>query len=474
MVATLTSLSIALLATLAQANSPNGYGSGASGPVIKVDTGCKYQEFDGTGVSEAFQRGLVIHELNAASQKLVLDYLFTTKGAGMTILRNGLGSATDDPFDLMKSIAPVAPASNSSELNFIPLPREDEYQVWLSHQAIARGVNTIYADAWSADGYMKTNGTDSYGGYLCGVTNTSCATGDWRQAYADKIVKYIQDYAAVGVSVNYVGFLNEPDLNTTYASMQSDGRQAADFIEVLHPTLQAAGLKTEIACCDGSGWQQNRERLTGIQEAGDEDLIGLVTAHGYSDYPSYPFNTTKHVWQTEWSTFDPINYAWYSGGDRFQSDGITWANNIHNLFAVSNANGHLYWWGAANTTDNQSLLFVNGTSEVRVTGRLWAHAHWGKQFVRQGAYRVDATVTGSSALNVTAFENTDGTTAVQVINNSNDTLSVTLQGLNFHRGAQTYLTNNNHNLTRGYAPVKRGHKGVVASVPGKSLLSFVA
>ena len=116
------------------------------------------KRYDGTGVSEAFQRGLVIHELNAAAQNLVLDFLFTTKGAGMTILRNGLGSATSDPFDLMKSIAPVAPASNSSALNFIPLPREDEYQVWLSHQAISRGVNTIYADAWSADGYMKTNG----------------------------------------------------------------------------------------------------------------------------------------------------------------------------------------------------------------------------------------------------------------------------------------------------------------------------
>ena len=155
MVVGLTALSAALLAGVVSAGGPGGYHPAPAGPKITIDTGCKYQEFDGTGVSEAFQRGLVIHELNAASQKLVLDYLFTTKGAGMTILRNGLGSAPDDPFDLMKSIAPVAPASNSSELNFIPLPREDEYQVWLSHQAIARGVNTIYADAWSADGYMK-------------------------------------------------------------------------------------------------------------------------------------------------------------------------------------------------------------------------------------------------------------------------------------------------------------------------------
>lgn len=48
--------------------------------------------------------------------------------------------------------------SRVSQLNYIPLPRDDEYQVWLSHQAIARGLKTIYADAWSADGYMKTDG----------------------------------------------------------------------------------------------------------------------------------------------------------------------------------------------------------------------------------------------------------------------------------------------------------------------------
>ena len=145
--------------------------------------------------------------------------------------------------------------------------------------------------------------------------------------------------------------------------MQSNGQQAADFIEVLYPTLKAAGLKTQIACCDGSGWEQNRERLTGIQEAGVENDLGLVTSHGYSSYPGAPFQTSKHVWQTEWSTFDNINYNWYTNGGS-QSDGIAWANRIQKLFTISNANGHLYWWGAANTTDNQSLLFVNGTSEV--------------------------------------------------------------------------------------------------------------
>ena len=130
--------------------------------------------------------------------------------------------------------------------------------------------------------------------------------------------------------------------------MQSNGQQAADFLKVLYPTLQKSGLATQIACCDGSGWEQNRERLTGIQEAGYEDTLGIVTSHGYSSYPGTPFVTDKKVWLTEWATFDNLNYNWYYNGA--QSEGLSWANNIQHTFAVSNVSAFVYWWGAANAT----------------------------------------------------------------------------------------------------------------------------
>lgn len=255
--------------------------------------------------------------------------------------------------------------------------------------------------------------------------------------------------------------------------MLSNGQQSADFLKVLYPTLKRSGLKTKIACCDATGWDIQQEILTGIQEAREEDTLGLVTGHGYSSKPTYPLGTDLKVWQTEWSTFDPINYDWYVAGN--SSEGLTWANNIQKAFTLANVTGHIYWWGAANTTDNQSLLFVNNTSEVRVTKRLWAHAHFGKQFVRKGASRIDVGVTGSNALNVSAFANTDGSTAVQVINNGNETETVTLQGLKLagRRKVVTYLTNQENDLTRGVAAIKQGGKAAVAKVPAKSLLSFL-
>ena len=91
--------------------------------------------------------------------------------------------------------------------------------------------------------------------------------------------------------------------------------------------------------------------------------------------------------------------------------------------------------------------------------------------MRYGADRISA-VSSSPSLNVTAFENSDHSTAVQVINNSNNTETVTLsvKGWHKHSHVTTYLTNQHHDLTAGVATRKGGK--VSAKVPGQSLLSF--
>lgn len=84
--------------------------------------------------------------------------------------------------------------------------------MWFSTKALGYGVKTFYADAWSAPGFMKTNGQQTSGGYLCGVTGETCASGDWRQAYANFLVQYVKYYQTAGITITHLGFLNEPDL----------------------------------------------------------------------------------------------------------------------------------------------------------------------------------------------------------------------------------------------------------------------
>lgn len=58
---------------------------------------------------------------------------------------------------------------------------------------------------------MKTNGLETGGGYLCGVTGRTCSSGDWRQAYANMLAQYVKYYQQEGVTITHLGFLNEPD-----------------------------------------------------------------------------------------------------------------------------------------------------------------------------------------------------------------------------------------------------------------------
>lgn len=87
----------------------------ASAVTVTVSTGTTYQEMDGFGFSQAFGRANDVVNLPAAQQKQTLDYLFnTTTGAGMTILRNRVGSG-----GLGDSIEPNSPGSPSATPTYV-------------------------------------------------------------------------------------------------------------------------------------------------------------------------------------------------------------------------------------------------------------------------------------------------------------------------------------------------------------------
>ena len=172
----------------------------------------------------------------------MLDLLFGTQGgAGFSILRLGIGSSPDDVYDHMESIEPVSPGSPSAPPHYV-WDCSDNSQVWLSQQAMRYGVRQIYADAWSAPGYMKTNGSDSGGGYLCGV---------------------------------------------------------------LAAALRARGLDTPIACCDTEGWAAGQQDLAQILAGpAAARYLAVATSHAYTSQPTSPLTSppgARTAWETEWA-----------------------------------------------------------------------------------------------------------------------------------------------------------------------------
>ncbi|KAF2689782.1 glycoside hydrolase family 30 protein [Lentithecium fluviatile CBS 122367] len=441
---------------------------------VTVNPATKYQPIDGFGFSAAFQRANLIVNLKEPKQSEVLNLLFnTTSGAGFSIVRNGIGSSKDSQKDYMNTILPTCPSSPSGTPDY-KWDGKDSGQLFLSQKAVSFGVKQFYANAWSAPGCMKTNNNDANGGSLCGVSGASCKSGDWKQAYANYLVKYIQLYAESGVTVTHLGFLNEPDFSTSYASMLSSGTQAAEFIKVLRPTLDKANLTSVgINCCEATGWSVANQHASQINSAGALGMVYAITSHEYTSRISGTLGTKARVWQTEYSDLNGgWSTAWYSNGG--SGDGFTWANTVFNGIVNSNLSAYIFWEGvqdrATNNNNNEKLILVDGQT-YQVSKRLWAFAQF--RVVRPGAVRIGAS--GGSNLKSGAFLNADGSVAVVIINSatSTQTVGISVTGAPVASGdVRAWYTDNTHDASETTVTV--GTDGTAsASVPGRGMVSFL-
>ncbi|RYP39590.1 hypothetical protein DL767_002138 [Monosporascus sp. MG133] len=433
---------------------------------LTVNVGSTQQQIDGFGVSQAFGRAAEFRDmLSGAPQRQGLDYLFnTTTGAGLTIIRNRIGSgpvASD-------CILPRNPGGPNATPDYV-FDEDDRGQVWFTQRAMEYGVKTIYADAWSAPGFMKTNGVEVNGGYLCGTPGHSCSSGDWRQAYANLLVQYVKFYAERGMPISQVGFLNEPDYVTSYSSMQSGANEAASFIPILYDTLGKQGFgNVSIACCDAMGWNSQRTMTQGLISQGVEKYLGYITSHMYTGDPNSPINTRLKTWQTEGADLNSRWCAtWYSNGGL--CEGMTWANKIHTGLASANLSAYIYWQGVeVNQFQASSYLVASDGRVVTPSGRLWAFAMWSR-FVRPGAYRV-ATSGSVSSTGVTAFRNADGSVVVVFLNNGGGQQSVRVSFNGFAPAvAEAYVTDNSRSMASTSAALSGG--AVTVSVPARGMLT---
>jgi O-glycosyl hydrolase len=302
------------------------------------------------------------------------------------------------------------------------------------------------------------------------VSGASCQSGDWKQAYANYLVAYINFYASAGIKYTHLAFLNEPDYTTSYASMLSSGTQAAEFIKVLRPTLDRANLTSVgINCCEATGWNIASQHAQQIASAGAESLIYAITSHEYTSRISGVMRTNARVWQSEYSDLSGSwGTAWYTNGA--SGDGFTWANTVFNGIVNSNLSAYIFWEAvqdrATNNNNNEKLILVDGQT-YQVAKRLWAFAQF--RIVRPGAIRIGTS--GGSNIKSGAFKNVDRSVAVVIINSaaSAQTLGVVLKG---YPNVQAWYTDEQHSMSP--ATVTVGSDGTAsASVPGRAMISFL-
>jgi glucuronoarabinoxylan endo-1,4-beta-xylanase len=452
-------LAVAMALTCAALNQPLANAAAAA----TIDGAVVHQPIDGFGFSQAFGRTGVIRALSAANQQQVLDLIFNRDtGAGLSIVRLGISSSGS-------SIQPTNPGGPNATPRYV-WNGDDDGQVWLSKKAQSYGVNRFYANAWSAPGYMKTNGNEANGGTLCGLQGASCGSGDWRRAYANYLVQYSKFYAQEGIRITDLGFTNEPNYTTDYSSMRFTPAQAAEFAKIVGPVAGAAGLN--LACCDPVGWNDQRSYAAPIlADAEASRWVTLHTGHHYSSAPTSPLSVgNRRTWMSEWSPGSSSSSWNTNWDDRSGYDGFTVASSIHTALTGGNVNGYVYWY-AVSLNNTRAFIQGNG-SNYSVSKRLWAMAGYSR-YIRPGATRIGAT-SGDGSLRLSAFRNSDGSLVVVGLNTgtSATSMSYTLRNSGVTTGTATpYLTNNSSNMTPQAAVAINGG-AFTATVPARSLVTY--
>jgi O-glycosyl hydrolase len=456
---------LALTATAAGATA-----SPAARVNVTISAANQFQQITGFGASEAFGQAQTVMNAPSSVQQQVLSLLYSPKtGAGLTILRNEISA------DAGITIEPNAPSSPAATPTYLSLSAvdQDQGQLWFAQQIKADyGVRNVMADAWSPPGFMKTNDSPINGGTLCGEVGATCASGDWRQAYANYLAQYAKEYAAAGDPLSYVGPENEANIGPGYDSMILTPTQTADFMQYLGSTLHRDGLTTRAECCATEGWDWAQQYAAAIEQDPFANFwTPLFTSHGYTAPPNSPlYGWSRPVWQTEWSTFESWDPAWDDGTD---ASGMSWAQDIYTGLTSANLNAFLYWWGSttpAENGDNEGLIEING-STVIPSGRLWAFANFSR-FIRPRAVRIAAS-SSDSGLEVAAFRNLNGSVAVVVLNNATTAVPATFSlSQAAGRRAIPWLTDATDDVAVQPAiPVTDGTFD--ATVPPRSLVTYV-
>ncbi|MDV6169657.1 glycoside hydrolase family 30 beta sandwich domain-containing protein [Flavobacterium sp. DG1-102-2] len=384
-------------------------------PSISVDFAQQYQEIEGFGAALTGSSANVINALPAAQKQALLKDLFSpAEGIGLSYLRLTIGASDFSLNDFTYNDLPEGSTDANLENFSIAADEVDVIPVLQSILTYAPNIK-IMGSPWSAPAWMKTSGTLG-GGSL---------KPEWYDTYGNYFVKYINAYAAKGISIDAVTPQNEPLHETTgYPTMKMTSGEQAEFIKSsLGPKFQAAGLNTKIIAYDHN-FDVPSYPTDIYADAAASQYVDGAAFHAYAGnvgamgqvHASYP---NKNLYFTEvsggqWSPDFAENLKWNTE-NIFIGTTKNWSKNVLLWNLALNTNHGPTNGGCA---DCRGVVTINSSGAITKNVEYYTLAHFSK-FVRPGAKRVSSTEFDNSlSLKNVAFVNTDGSKVLVVLNTS--------------------------------------------------------
>ena len=411
---------------------------------VTVSDGKTYQTWEGFGGAFNEKGWSYLSMLSQGDRDQAMKLLYGDDGARFNLGRIPIG-ANDYSIDRY-TLDEVSSGTDTSLANFSISRDQNNLIPYIKAALAVRSNIRLWASPWTPPTWMKSGPYQDSSPFDGGTMKSDDGT---LTAFAQYLVKFVQEYGKLGMKVETVAPQNEPTYKLSYPTCGWDPATFTKFIgQYLGPAFTAAGLDTKIML----------GTLSNNSSPGDTDIPNAVladaTAKGYckvvgvqwnmadsghitaiqSKLGNVPFWLTEHVcgnfyWDTgTFKTTAPNDHAY--GVDSWSQirnaikNGVT-AYNAWNMVLDTVGNSI----DAGKPWPQNALLTVDTSAKkLNLTPAYYAFRHF-SQFVEVGAQRIDAI--GPDAV---AFKNPDGALVAVMYNSgaaSNYTVSIAGKKLQF-------------------------------------------
>lgn len=391
-----------------------------------------FQTYLGIGGAITDASSEVFSTLNKDKQNELLQSLYGKDGIGYNLIRTSIHSSD---FGLGSH---TYIEEGDSDLVTFSIEKDKEKRLPFIKQAIDLiGEDLVfYASPWSPPAFMKTNNNMLQGGKLL---------PEYRQAWANYYVKFIEAYEAEGIPVWGLTIQNEPMAVQRWESCIYTAEEERDFLkDYLGPTLEKAGLGDKNIVV----WDHNRDLITDRANTIFEDPEASKYAWGigFHWYETWTGGLPKYDNLKNINESFPSKNMLFTEGcqEGFEAEKIHfWPNaERYGNSMINDFNSGVVGWtdwnillderGGPNHVENFCFAPVHAdtkTGDLIYTPTFYYIGHFSK-FIKPGAKRI-STSSSRSTIESASFQNNDGTIVTVVMNKTNDEIKFQLiVGLN--------------------------------------------
>ncbi len=389
-------------------------------PTITIDTETQYQEMDGFGYTLTGGSAIHLKSMSDTKRSALLYELFNHEdnNIGVSYLRISIGASDLDPEPF--SYNDLNAGETDVNMEHFSLAPDKKALIPVLKEILAINPDIkILGSPWSPPTWMKTNGATKGGELL----------KEYYGAYASYFVKYVEEMAKEGITIDAVTVQNEPLHPGNNPSLYMPAVDQAEFVKNhLGPAFEAANMGTKIIVYDHNADRPDYP-ITILDDAEANKYVDGSAFHLYGGDISnlsqvHNAHPDKNLYFTE---------QWIGAPGSFGDD-MAW--HINNLIIGASRNwckNVLEWNLAANSalephtdggcTECLGALTIDGDNVVRNPAYyIIAHA---SKFARPGSVRVESNQPGNLA-NV-AFKAPNGSMVIIVLNNGDTEQTFNIQ-----------------------------------------------